>query len=107
MESFIKPKINRKTIFTKTEELSKAQTKHFFRKYPFTGLLKTSSPSKSCNLYVLFKNTSEILKGPIQRASNLLCFPLSYLGASHLSTKSPSSNSSFLTFLSKACLIFY
>jgi hypothetical protein len=50
MESFIKPKINRKTIFTKTEEPFKAQKKHFFRKCPFTGPLKTSSPSKSCNL---------------------------------------------------------
>jgi hypothetical protein len=65
MESFIKPKINRKTIFTKIKELSKAQTKHFFRKCPFTGPLKTSSPSKSCNLYMLFKNTSDILKDPI------------------------------------------
>jgi hypothetical protein len=58
MESFIKLKIHRKTIFTKTEEPSKAQTKHFFMKCPFTGSLKTSSPSKSYNLYVLFKNTS-------------------------------------------------
>jgi hypothetical protein len=58
-------KINKKTIFTKTKEPSKAQTKHLFRKCPFNGSLKTSSPSKSCNLYVLFKNTSDILKGPI------------------------------------------
>jgi hypothetical protein len=68
MESLIKSKINRKTIktiFTKTKELSKAQKKHFFRKCPFIGPLKTSSPSKSCNLYMLFRNTSEILKGPI------------------------------------------
>jgi hypothetical protein len=77
MESFIKTKINIKKIFTKKKEPSKAQTKHFFRKCPFTGPLKTYSPSKSYNLYVLFKNTSEILKGLIQRASNLLCFPLS------------------------------
>jgi hypothetical protein len=48
MESFIKLKT--KTIFTKTKEPTVAHKKHFFKKCPFTGPLKTSSPSKSCNL---------------------------------------------------------
>jgi hypothetical protein len=113
MESFTKPEIIKRKMknepkgqYLQTKEPSMAQTKHFFRKFPFNGLLKTSSPSKSCNLYVLFEKTSEILKGPIHRASNFLCFPLSYMGASHLSTKYLISNSFFLTFLSKASLNF-
>jgi hypothetical protein len=51
MESFIKTeKQNIRTLFTNIEEPRMAQNKNFFKKCPFTGPLKTSSPSKSCNL---------------------------------------------------------
>jgi hypothetical protein len=50
MESLIETENRQKTIFTTTKEPLKAQMKHFFRKCPFTGPLKTSSPFKSCNL---------------------------------------------------------
>jgi hypothetical protein len=50
MKSLIETEKRQKTIFTTIEEPLKAQTKHFFRKCPFTEPLKTSSPFKSYNL---------------------------------------------------------
>jgi hypothetical protein len=50
MESPIKLKTKRKTIFTKTWEPFMAQVKNFFRKFPFTGTPKTSTPSRFCSL---------------------------------------------------------
>jgi hypothetical protein len=49
MESLIETKNKHKKNIYKKAELVEAQTKHLFRKCPF-GPLKTSSPSKSCNL---------------------------------------------------------
>jgi hypothetical protein len=48
---FIKTeKKRKKKIFTNIGDPLMAQIKHFFRKCPFMGPLKTSSPSKYCNL---------------------------------------------------------
>jgi hypothetical protein len=53
MESFISPKNKTKqnNIYkTKRNEPTAAHRKHFFKKCPLTGPLKTSLPSISCNL---------------------------------------------------------
>jgi hypothetical protein len=50
MESFIKTEKQIGKQYLQNREPLMAQIKNFFRKCPFTGPLKTSSPSKSCNL---------------------------------------------------------